>query len=90
MTISIGTFDDLKGRNEPQPIDRNPHMSCHADDCDNSYNYQDYWEDRYVKNKDWNPAEIKWLCDECLEEMYAEYRRYKRRENHKTLSEWSE
>ena len=69
-------------------VDRNPSMSCQRDGCDNSYWYKDYWEKRYVEGKDWNPADILWLCDECLEEMYAEYRLAKRADNHKTLAEY--
>lgn len=61
-------------------------MDCHK--CGDSYNYQDYWEDRYVDGYDWNPAEVYWLCDECLDEMYAWYERRAAERDHRTLTEW--
>lgn len=67
-------------------IDRDPSIACH--ECGESHNYRDYWEERYVENMDWNPAAVYWLCDECLERMYQEYRLYKRSEEHKQLTEF--
>lgn len=61
-------------------------MACH--ECGESYNYRDYWEQRYVEGMDWNPADIHWLCDECLEEMYEWYRRRKTEREHQTLTEF--
>jgi len=69
-------------------IERNPSMPCQRNGCDNSYYYQEYWERRYVDGKDWNPAEVLWICDECLDAIYAEYSRRKRADEHKTLEEF--
>lgn len=85
--IAVGTFDDLKGSRERRGIDRNPSIDCH--ECGNSHKYQNYWEGRYVDGYDWNPAEIYWLCDDCLDEMYAWYERRAAERNHRTLTEWS-
>lgn len=86
MTLSIGSYHDLEP-SQPQPIDRNPSIDCPK--CGESHNYQDYWEPRYVDGKDWNPAEVCWLCDECLERMYAKYDRVRRGREHKQLTEFT-
>jgi len=80
MTISIGTFDDLQP-DRPQPIDRNPSLPCER--CGNSYNWQDYWKDRFSK-----PDGVFW-CDSCWGEFIEEawYDRHER--DHKTFGEWS-
>jgi len=76
-------------RNERRgEIDRNPSIEC--EECENSYNYQDYWESRYVKGKEWNPAAVYWICDNCLEQMYAWHERRVKERQHKALTEWSE
>jgi len=67
-------------------IERNPLMDC--DQCGQSYRYQDYWHDRYVKGQSWNPNKVKWICDECIEQAKAEYELHKKRENHAQLTEW--
>jgi len=85
MTISVGTFEDLQPQPE-RPIDRNPSIPCGV--CNDCYNYQDYWERRYVKNKAWNPATVIWICDSCREQMNDwKETRMKERE-HKQLTEW--
>ena len=73
------TRDDLG--NVP---DRDPLLACHA--CGNEHHYQDYWKPRYVDGRDWNPAEVYWLCDACLNEAYREYDRVRRGRNHRQLT----
>jgi RNase P subunit RPR2 len=69
--------------NVPDP---NPNVACH--ECGAEHRYKDYWKQRYVENRDWNPAAVYWLCDECLDQMYAEYDRVKRGREHRQLDEW--
>jgi len=73
---------------QSRPIDRNPSVACHQ--CGESHNYRDYWQERYVEGYSWNPAEMYWLCDVCLDEMYEWYENRRREREHKTLTEWSE
>jgi len=75
-------------QNDTRPIDRNPSIDC--DECDQSYYYQDYWQERYVEGKGWDPHKVHWLCDDCLDSMYEWYNTRKREEEHKTLQEWSQ
>lgn len=80
--IGVTSKDQLQGV-RPDP---NPFIDC--ENCGESYKYQDYWEERYVKDIG-APSELAWFCDECLEQFYEQYKRVKRRENHRTLGEWS-
>ena len=63
MTISIGTFSDLKGRNEPAPIDRDPHIKCSV--CGSQQKHSD-WEDRYESID----AETEFICWDCYLVMW--------------------
>jgi len=76
--------DELQGA-RPDP---NPSIKC--PDCGQRYKFDDYWAERYVSDKSWNPREVRWICDECLEEMYEWYERRRRGREHKQLTEWSE
>jgi hypothetical protein len=74
-------------RNERRgEVDRNPFIDCAG--CEESHLYQDYWEERYVEGKDWNPAQVSWFCDECMAKFYEWYYTQKKTESHKTLTEW--
>lgn len=67
--------------------DRDPLLACH--ECETEHRYQDYWKPRYVKDRDWNPADMYWLCDACLNEMYREYDRARRRRSNAQLTEFA-
>jgi hypothetical protein len=84
MYVTDDVAENIK--NDLRPVDRNPSIACH--NCGESYNYQEYWEPRYVEGMDWNLNEVCWLCDECLEEMYEWYRRRKTEREHQTLTEF--
>lgn len=86
MTVSVGTFDDLMGANEPQPIDRNPHIGCA--NCGEEFLWRDYWKPRVVEGDrvEEPNSDEPWRCDSCHR---AHEKRRRRRENNRTLTEWS-
>jgi len=65
MTISVGSFEDLQP-DSAQPIDRNPTLQCQGQ-CGRSFNWQDYWKERYLLSDD--PRTAPQHCDECLESL---------------------
>lgn len=67
-------------------VERDPSIDC--PNCGESHLYQDYWKPRYVDGREWNPAEIHWLCDECLDAARREYELHQRREQHAVLTEF--
>ena len=68
-------------------IERNPLMDC--PECNESYRYQDYWQERDVEGKEWNPNKVKWLCDDCIEQAKQEYELHKKRREHSQLKEFT-
>jgi hypothetical protein len=81
--IGATSKDELQGV-APDP---NPLIACH--ECAKEHRYKDYWKPRYVEDKGWNPADVFWLCDECLDEMYRVYDRVRRGRNHTQLTEFN-
>lgn len=83
--ISIGTYDDLKGWDEPRPIDRNPDIPC--DECGESFAWADYWKPRGQDPTDsFDPeAAETWRCDDCRARLE---RLRRRRENNHSLWEY--
>jgi hypothetical protein len=67
--------------------DRNPSIACH--ECGSEHRYQEYWKPRYVDGMDWNPADVCWLCDACLNGAYREYDRVRRGRDHRQLTEFT-
>jgi hypothetical protein len=75
VTISVGTFDDLRG-GDAQPVDRNPSIDCA--DCGEPFGWRDYWKPRVVEGErvDEPNSDEPWRCDDCHER----HERLKRRE----------
>jgi len=67
---------------------RDPSIPCEG--CDERYGYLDYWVPRYVDGRDWNPKEVCWICDACLERAREEHELHKRKESHTQLSEFAQ
>jgi predicted nucleic-acid-binding Zn-ribbon protein len=86
MSINDDVAHNIRNERRGE-IDRNPSIDCHK--CGESHNYQDYWEERYVKGKDWNPAKVAWLCDKCINKAYSEYQLIRRGREHKQLTEFA-
>jgi len=82
MTVSVGTFEDLRP-DTPQPIDRNPSIQCDGP-CDRSFDWRDYWKPRAMLG---NPREAKTICDECLD---AAIRYHNRRTNNHELTDFKQ
>jgi len=69
-------------------IDRNPSIDC--PECGESYGYKEYWMPRYVDGVECHPRQLRWICDDCLDEMYEWYEDRVAEREHVTLTEWSE
>lgn len=67
--------------------DENPFIEC--PDCEKSYTWQGYWKPRYVDGKDWNPGNVEWLCDECLDRAKAEYELHKKKRDNAAITEFA-
>jgi hypothetical protein len=81
--VAIGTYNDLQP--EPaQPVDRNPSIPCER--CGESYNWQDYWEDRLSDD----PREQAFWCESCWGELIEQARIERYAKEHHQLTEWSE
>jgi len=83
MTIGTGTFDDLMGRNEPQPIDRNPNVPCTICGDERSW---DTWQEEY----DEITPETVFRCPKCWNEAIEQARIERKRERNADITEWSE
>lgn len=69
------------------PPDPNPSIPCVQ--CDTGYNFQDYWEPRYVEPDGVDPHAVAWVCDECIERAKAELRIHKNKQDHRQLGEFA-
>jgi len=86
-----GIYDDVAQNirnNQRAGLKREQSIQC--PECGESYNFEDYWNERYVEGKDWDARGVYWICGDCLEEMYAWYERRRKAREHKTITEWSE
>lgn len=86
MTISIGTFDDLKGHGEPEPIERNPSVPCAI--CGDGYLWQDYWKPRYVEPENADPRTERFTCDSCIDDAREEFEQYRRETENQSIADF--
>lgn len=66
---------------------RDPAIDCPG--CGEPHGYLDYWVPRYVDGKGWNPREITWLCDECIDTAKEEYELHKRKRQNAARTEFT-
>jgi len=83
MTISIGTFGDLKGQSEPPTVDRDPHIKCSV--CGEQQKHSD-WEERY----DSIDAKTQFICWDCYTVMWDSAIIEKRQSENKQLTDFGQ